>query len=159
MAQSTPPPDVDLESGVASSPPCTFVPDAKDTGVLGTADLEACHDFLLLDARSKERFVGQHEPIDTKPGHVPGARNYPFTNNLDEKGKFLPADILRERLLQALGETPPERVAAMCGSGVTACHNLLAMEIAGLGGGKLYVGSWSEWIRDPRRPVATNENE
>jgi thiosulfate/3-mercaptopyruvate sulfurtransferase len=107
----------------------------------------------LVDARAPERFAGAIEPIDPIAGHVPGAINHPFTANLRPDGHFLPAAEL-ERLWRArLSGAVPGDVIAMCGSGVTACHNLLAMEIAGLSGAKLYAGSWSEWIRDPARPV------
>ena len=112
-------------------------------------------DIRIMDARTGERYRGEQEPIDPVAGHIPGAFNLPLTGNLAEDGRFLPADILRKRYTQAIGGLQPDRIAAMCGSGVTACHNLLAMEIAGLPGGRLYAGSWSEWIRDPRRPVAT----
>jgi len=88
-------------------------------------------------------------------GHVPGARNHPFAGNLGAEGRFLPAQMLRQRWTTLLGAQPPCALIAMCGSGVTACHNLLALEHAGLPGARLYAGSWSEWIRDPRRPVAT----
>jgi thiosulfate/3-mercaptopyruvate sulfurtransferase len=110
---------------------------------------------LLIDARGAERFAGQHETIDPVAGHVPGARNRPFTGNLDGNGRFLPAAELRRRFDTLLGSLPAIQVISMCGSGVTACHNLLALEHAGLMGARLYAGSWSEWIRDPRRPVAT----
>lgn len=110
---------------------------------------------LLIDARGAERFAGRNETIDPVAGHVPGARNHPFTGNLGADGKFLPADMLRRRWEVLLGAQPAAAVVAMCGSGVTACHNLLALEHAGLGSGRLYGGSWSEWIRDPRRPIAT----
>jgi len=110
---------------------------------------------LLVDARGAERFAGRNETIDPVPGHVPGARNHPFTRNLGADGRFLPAGELRERWLAFLASRPPAELVAMCGSGVTACHNLLALEHAGLVGARLYAGSWSEWIRDPRRPVAT----
>jgi len=110
---------------------------------------------LLVDARGADRFAGRNETIDPVAGHVPGARNHPFTGNLGADGKFLPAEALRRRWQVLLGAQPASAVVAMCGSGVTACHNLLALEHAGLGGGRLYGGSWSEWIRDPRRPVAT----
>jgi thiosulfate/3-mercaptopyruvate sulfurtransferase len=109
---------------------------------------------VLVDARGADRFAGRNETLDPVAGHVPGARNHPFTGNVDAQGRFLAADELRRRWLQTLGSTPAQSVIAMCGSGVTACHNLLAMEIAGLSGGRLYGGSWSEWIRDPARPVA-----
>ena len=109
----------------------------------------------LVDARTPQRFRGQAEPIDPVAGHVPGARNHPFERNLDADGRFLPPAALRERWAQTLGGARPQQVVAMCGSGVTACHLLLALEHAGLPGARLYAGSWSEWIRDPRRPVAT----
>jgi thiosulfate/3-mercaptopyruvate sulfurtransferase len=109
---------------------------------------------LLVDARAAERFAGTVEPLDRVAGHVPGAVNHPFTANLREDGRFLPAGELRLRWLTRLGGTAPSDAILMCGSGVTACHNILAMTAAGLPGGKLYAGSWSEWIRDPERPVA-----
>ena len=109
----------------------------------------------VIDARAPERFRGEQEPIDPVAGHIPGAINLPLTGNLDTAGRFLPAAALRRRFAAALGERPPEQVAHSCGSGVNACHNLLAMELAGLSGSRLYAGSWSEWIRDPARPVAT----
>ncbi|MDO8939204.1 MAG: sulfurtransferase [Methylicorpusculum sp.] len=107
----------------------------------------------VIDARTLERFKGLQEPVDPVAGHVPGAINRPFQLNLNPDGSFKTADKLREQFLQLLGRTQPEQVVHMCGSGVTACHNLLAMEIAGLKGSKLYAGSWSEWIRDKNRPV------
>lgn len=110
---------------------------------------------LLIDARGADRFAGRNEVIDPVAGHVPGARNHPFAANLGTDGRFLDAQTLRRRWSVVLGSLPPSAVVAMCGSGVTACHNLLALEHAGLGGGRLYPGSWSEWIRDPRRPIAT----
>jgi len=110
---------------------------------------------LLIDARGAERFAGKNETLDKVAGHVPGARNRPFLDNLGADGRFLPAEVLRHRFGTLLGSVPPTSVIAMCGSGVTACHNLLALEHAGLTGARLYAGSWSEWIRDPRRPVAT----
>jgi len=110
---------------------------------------------LLVDARAAERFAGRNETIDPVAGHVPGARNHPFLGNLGADGKFLPAEVLRERFGVLLGTLPASSLISMCGSGVTACHNLLALEHAGLGGARLYAGSWSEWIRDPRHPLAT----
>lgn len=112
-------------------------------------------DWCVLDARAPERYAGEVEPIDPVAGHVPGARNDPFTRNLDPNSRFLPAGELRQRFEQVLGPVRSDHVIAMCGSGVTACHHLLAMEIAGLPGALLYPGSWSEWIRNPGRPVAT----
>lgn len=112
---------------------------------------------LLLDARAPERFRGEVEPIDPVAGHIPGARNHPFTRNLADDGRMLPPDVLRQRFSQALGGRAAAEVVCYCGSGVTACHNLLAMELAGLPGARLYAGSWSEWIRDPARPVARDD--
>lgn len=113
--------------------------------------------YLVLDARAEERFRGEVEPFDPVAGHVPGAINRPYEDNLDLSGEFLSEEALREDYTALLAGVPPERVIAMCGSGVTACHNLLAMEHAGLKGARLYAGSWSEWITDPRRPVAKGE--
>jgi len=112
---------------------------------------------LILDARADMRFSGDIEPIDPVAGHIPGAVNLPFEDNLDMGGTFLPAEELRELYQGLLHGRDSGHVIHMCGSGVTTCHNLLAMEIAGLRGGKLYPGSWSEWIADPARPVATGE--
>ena len=110
---------------------------------------------LLLDARAEKRFRGEIEPFDTVAGHVPGAVNSPFEDNLQPNGCFLPAPELRAQYQALLGRREPAQVIHMCGSGVTACHNLLAMEHAGLAGARLYVGSWSQWITDPKRPIAT----
>jgi thiosulfate/3-mercaptopyruvate sulfurtransferase len=109
---------------------------------------------LLVDARAAERYAGVIEPIDAVAGHIAGAVNHPFTSNLGPAGRFLPAAELRRRWEERLAGREPGAVAAMCGSGVTACHNLLSLEVAGLRGAKLYAGSWSEWILDPSRPVA-----
>jgi len=111
----------------------------------------------LVDARVAERFRGDVEPIDAVAGHVPGARNHPFTSSLGADGRFLPAAELRAALEERLGGMPAQGTIAMCGSGVTACHLLLAMQVAGLPGARLYAGSWSEWSRDPSRPVARGE--
>jgi thiosulfate/3-mercaptopyruvate sulfurtransferase len=110
---------------------------------------------MLVDARGADRFAGENETIDPVAGHIPGARNHPFLRNVDARGRFLPAEELRERWRTTLsGEAGAAGAIAMCGSGVTACHNLLALEVAGLPGARLYAGSWSEWIRDAGRPVA-----
>jgi thiosulfate/3-mercaptopyruvate sulfurtransferase len=109
---------------------------------------------VLLDARAPARFRGEEEPIDRIAGHVPGAVNRPYADNL-ANGQFKSAMQLAAEFRALLGERPGSDVVAMCGSGVTACHNLLAMERAGLKGGRLYTGSWSGWISDPSRPVAT----
>jgi thiosulfate/3-mercaptopyruvate sulfurtransferase len=110
--------------------------------------------LLLVDARAPERFAGRIEPLDPVAGHVPGAVNHPFGGNLDADGRFLPVSELERRWTLLLAGRRPQEVTAMCGSGVTACHNLLAMAAAGMRGARLYAGSWSEWIRDPDRPVA-----
>lgn len=112
-------------------------------------------DYVVLDARSAPRFLGDEEPLDQQAGHIPGAHNFPFTANLDRHGAFLPAAELRVYFDAARQNTPAEHIICMCGSGVTACHNLLAMHIAGLHGARLYPGSWSEWSKDPQRQVAT----
>jgi len=111
--------------------------------------------WCLLDARAPERFQGLSETLDRVAGHIPGARNHFFRSNLDPSGTFLPAETLRSTLGADLRGTPADHVVCYCGSGVTACHNILALEHAGLHGAKLYAGSWSEWCSDARRPVAT----
>lgn len=117
------------------------------------ARLVSRSDALLLDARAPERYRGDIEPIDRVPGHIPGAVNHHFMRNVDEGGMFRPADALRQDLQRVLGQTPPDRVVCYCGSGVTACQNLVALEHAGLHGVRLYPGSWSEWSSDPSRPI------
>jgi thiosulfate/3-mercaptopyruvate sulfurtransferase len=108
----------------------------------------------LIDVRAADRFAGRVEPIDPVAGHVPGASNLPFAAALGEDSRFRPVAELRALYAAALGGVTPDRAAVMCGSGVTACHGLFALELAGLPGAALYPGSWSEWIRDPQRPVA-----
>jgi len=109
---------------------------------------------LLLDARAPQRFRGEQEPIDPVAGHIPGAVNRFCTENLMPDGSFKSSSRLQEEFKSLLQNRTPEEVVHYCGSGVAACHNLLAMEIAGLPGSRLYAGSWSEWIADPRRPIA-----
>jgi thiosulfate/3-mercaptopyruvate sulfurtransferase len=122
------------------------------TEVLAAADDPASR---VLDARAPERYRGEVEPIDRVAGHVPGARNHPFGLSLDPQGRFLPPDALRDAINASLAGVAPQRAIAYCGSGVTACHLLLAFEHAGLPGARLYPGSWSEWSSDPARPVRT----
>ena len=112
--------------------------------------------LVLVDARDAGRFAGQNESIDPVAGHVPGAINIPFQENLNDDGLFQPASELAGRFQSAIQHQGASEVVHMCGSGVTACHNLFAMEHSGLGGSRLYVGSWSEWIRDPDRPIAAS---
>ena len=109
---------------------------------------------LLLDARSADRFRGENETLDPVAGHIPGALNRFFRLNLDGDGNFKPSTTLKQEFNELLGNNAPGNVAHYCGSGVTACHNLLAMEVAGLSGSRLYPGSWSEWCSNPSRPVA-----
>lgn len=111
--------------------------------------------FSLLDARAATRFRGEVEPIDPIAGHVPDALNRDFSINLDEHGLFLSADELKQQFQPLVDQAQNQQVVHMCGSGVTACHNMLAMEIAGLSGSKLYLGSWSEWITDSSRPIVS----
>ena len=111
-------------------------------------------DFLVIAVRENYRFIGESEPIDLVAGHIPGAENIPFSSNLDKDGNFLPAAELAEKYRSALGGQDIKNVIVHSGSGVTACHTLLALSEAGLEGASLYVGSWSEWSRNDR-PVAT----
>jgi thiosulfate/3-mercaptopyruvate sulfurtransferase len=121
---------------------------ALESGALARAEV------LLVDARSAERFAGENETLDAVAGHIPGAHNHPFAANTDSQGRFLATGELRRAWERTLRGRPASAVVAMCGSGVTACQNLLALEAAGLSGARLYAGSWSEWIRDPARAVA-----
>lgn len=115
-------------------------------------------EVMLVDARDSRRFRGEIEPIDPVAGHVPGAVNIPFQGNMKETGGLLDASRLHDRFARVLGPVDPHSVIHMCGSGVTACHNVLAMELAGLPGSRLYAGSWSEWIRNSNNPVAVGES-
>lgn len=107
----------------------------------------------IIDSRAPERFRGEVEPIDVVAGRIPGALNRFYSDNLDKNGQFLPAEALKTAFETLLGGLKPQEAVAYCGSGTTACHNLVAMAYAGLPLPRLYVGSWSEWIRDPKRPV------
>lgn len=109
----------------------------------------------IIDARSPDRYRGENETLDAVGGHIPGAINRFFKLNLDDTGRFKPAAVLHTEFSELLNGTAPDTVVHQCGSGVTACHNLLAMEQAGLVPGRLYPGSWSQWSRDPARPVQT----
>lgn len=114
--------------------------------------------LLVVDARAGERYRGETEPMDPVAGHIPGALNRPFAQNLRPDGTFKPAEVLRAEFAALLGERPVASVVHQCGSGVTACHNLIAMEFAGLSGSALYPGSWSEWCSDSSRPTARGPN-
>jgi len=136
--------------------PATFAirrvtPTVSATGIAASL---ARRTLVLVDARAPERFRGETEPLDPVAGHIPGARNRPFTLNLDADGTFKAPAFLRAEFDALLDGASHDLVVHQCGSGVTACHNLLAMEIAGFEGTRLYPGSWSEWCSDPARPVA-----
>lgn len=141
----------------ATVPVVQAVPVREFVGWLNTEAVRealAAQSILLVDARAADRFAGRNETMDPIAGHVPGAVNHPLADNVAADGQFLPADELRRRWQARLGAHAATDLVSMCGSGITACHNLLALEIAGLSGGRLYPGSWSEWIRDPTRAVA-----
>ena len=112
---------------------------------------------LLVDSRAPERYRGEIEPLDPQPGHIPGAHNLPYGNQLTADGRFRPANELKAELTAVLGDKSGETATFYCGSGVSACVNLLAMAHVGLGNGRLYVGSWSEWSSYPERPIALGE--
>ena len=133
----------------AGSPDPRMVVDAAT--LLATLDSP---ELCLIDARGPDRFRGENETIDPVGGHIPGARNRFFKDNLEADGRFKPAALLRAEYLALMAGAVPAQVVAQCGSGVSACLDLLAMEIAGLHGARLYAGSWSEWCSDPARPVA-----
>ena len=143
-------------SGEETRAPREFAASARSQMVVDAdrvSSLLAMRESTLVDARAPERYRGETEPIDKLPGHIPGAANHFFQWNLDERGTFRTPEELRDRLRQSIGDVPPDRLVCYCGSGVTACHNLLALEHAGFRGAKLYPGSWSEWSSDPARPV------
>jgi thiosulfate/3-mercaptopyruvate sulfurtransferase len=145
-------------SGPESRPPAVFEGTRRKDMRLMVEHVHALlgdASALLVDARAAERFEGRSEPIDRTPGHIPGAVNRFYKDNVAEDGTMLPADRLRAEFQTVLRGHSPGEVVMYCGSGVTACHNLLAMEVAGLPGAKLYAGSWSEWSSDPSRPVET----
>jgi len=135
-----------------------FIGRPRQELLVGVSDVEARLGdprVLLVDARGPERFEGRSEPVDRTPGHIPGAINHFYKANVTDEGVMLPPDTLRRQFADMLGDRAPEQVVMYCGSGVSACQNLLAMEHAGLKGTKLYPGSWSEWSSDPQRPVET----
>ncbi|WP_433885871.1 sulfurtransferase [Pseudomonas vranovensis] len=145
-------PPVKREGNFSGEPDASLVLDAAQLGErLGKPEL------TLIDARGLPRFRGEVEPIDPVAGHIPGAQCAAFTDNLGADGRFLPAEQLKQRFAQKLDKRSPEQLVAYCGSGVTACHNLFALALAGYPLGKLYAGSWSEWITDSKRAVATGD--
>ncbi len=148
---------ISTEAGVRTAGPFTLSLHADhvvSTQQVMDSLVYATPEIHLIDARAPERFRGENETLDPVGGHIPGAVNRFFQLNLGPDGRFKPADQLRGEFESLLGELPLDTVVHQCGSGVTACHNLLAMEIAGLPGTRLYAGSWSAWCADPDRPVA-----
>ncbi|GAP10674.1 rhodanese-related sulfurtransferase [Bellilinea caldifistulae] len=145
-----------IAQGVENKPRGKFIPHpqfGKFVSTLEMVELIGNSDFKVVDARAPERYRGEIEPLDPVAGHIPGSINRFHEKNLARAGKLKPAELLRKEFEELLGDTPPSQVIVYCGSGVTSCHHLLAMEYAGIQGAKLYAGSWSEWIRDPNRPV------
>ena len=149
----------ELESGqptFAAQPSISLEPD--DGLVLSTTDVINAlqqQQIVLADARAAERFAGKVEPIDKVAGHIPGAVNHPLNLNLNADGTFKTIEEIRAGLIATTGQPGAQALVHMCGSGVTACHNLFAAELVGLKGSRLYIGSWSEWIRDSSRPINT----
>lgn len=145
-----------LETAAPEPRPARFTPAPWPPERLASIDDAADPANVVLDARQRERYLGEPDALDPRAGHIPGARSLPCRENLDAQGRLLPVDDLRRRLA-AVGADGSAPVISSCGSGVTACHTLLVLEHAGLGAGRLFPGSWSQWSRDPARPVATGE--
>ncbi len=149
--------DTGAATGRARVAPHPYPIDLAPSPLVRTIDADTLQHQLgtvtLIDARAPERFCGEVEPLDAQAGHIPGARNRFFKDNLDADGRFKSVAELRGAFASMLGTHSARRVVSQCGSGITACHNLLAMEVAGLDGAALYPGSWSEWSADPARPV------
>jgi thiosulfate/3-mercaptopyruvate sulfurtransferase len=140
-------------SGEEHRSPRDFVGSPRDELLVRVDDVTN-PDWRLVDARAPERYRGEVEPLDKVAGHIPGAANHFYKHNLDAAGLFLPPGELRGHLAKVVGDVPPAHVVSYCGSGVTGCHNVLALEHAGMHGARLYAGSWSEWSSDSSRPVA-----
>jgi len=146
------------QSGIETRPARTFSPNPQPHLLVEVDQVEQIRTdpaFHLIDSRGADRYRGENETIDPVAGHIPGAVSGPFAKNLDKEGRFQSQAALKARFQDLLGDASPESAVFYCGSGVTAAHNLLAMAHAGLGDGRLYAGSWSEWITDPTRPVTT----
>ena len=153
--------DLPIEAGAATREPVDYVPSVRDELVLTTEDLlqaeEGVAAFNLLDARDAARFRGEHEPIDPVAGHIPHTRNLPFTDFVHDDGTWRSLSERASRLSGTLGGNPDSDWSVMCGSGVTACHLAITGLEAGFREPRIYVGSWSEWIRDSRRPIGRGE--
>jgi thiosulfate/3-mercaptopyruvate sulfurtransferase len=149
--------DRPTRSGRETRPPQTFIAHLQDGFFVTSEQVERLRQdpaYRIIDVRVTERYRGEVEPIDPVAGHIPGAHNAPYTNNLSAEGVFKPAEVLRADYQALLDGIPTERAIFYCGSGVTSAHSLLAMKIAGLGQALLYPGSWSEWIAPRTRPIA-----
>jgi thiosulfate/3-mercaptopyruvate sulfurtransferase len=142
-----------LETGTPQRPETSFSVHPWPADRLASIADAADPAKLVLDARNSDRYRGEVEPVDPRAGHIPGARNLPCRGNVDSSGRFLPVETLRQRFA-GVGVEAGAEVVSYCGSGVTACHNLIALEYAGLGTGRLYPGSWSQYSSMPDRPVA-----
>ena len=145
-----------IEAGESTREPRVFTPSEQPQYIVDAEFVEQVRldpDYLLVDSRAAERYWGINETIDPIAGHIPGAVTAPYAGNLDQQGFFLPAELLKERFENLLEGIPTENVIFYCGSGVTACHNIVAMSEAGYEMPKLYPGSWSEWITDPSRQI------
>jgi thiosulfate/3-mercaptopyruvate sulfurtransferase len=145
-----------VQSGEETRSPAAFSGQPRAGARLRVEDVERLigdPTIVLVDARAPERFEGRNETLDRAAGHIPGAVNHFYQTNVGGDGTMLPPEQLREQFREVLGDRRPDQIVMYCGSGVTACHNLLAMEHAGLKGARLYPGSWSEWSSDPARPI------
>ncbi len=144
------------QAGLVTSTPAHFV-GTPQPEMKVEADELLNSGLTLVDSRAAPRYRGETEPIDRVAGHIPGARNFLWSNVAGSEGRVLPPDQLRARLQAVIGQATPAQTVFYCGSGVSAAANVLAMEVAGLSGAKLYPGSWSEWSSDPNRPIATGD--
>lgn len=144
-----------LVPGVEENAPLNFVGQARADLLVQMSDVGS--EGVPIDSRLPERYRGEMEPIDPVAGHIPGARNHPYHKNYDSDGRLLAASVLRQQFEQVLDGVPAGETTFYCGSGVTACNNLLALAYSGLGDGRLYVGSWSQWCGEPQNPIAVGE--
>ena len=150
-----------ITSGVETNSRCEFLPSLRPELLVGPQDIEIMRRdplYKVFDSRTSDRYRGENETIDLVAGHIPGAFSAPYNSTIGPEGRFLPPEALRKHFLDLFGDVPAERTVFYCGSGVTAAHNLVALAHSGLGEAPLYVGSWSEWITDPGRPVATGSD-
>ncbi|MCR9052359.1 MAG: sulfurtransferase [Phaeodactylibacter xiamenensis] len=145
-----------VETAIMGAGPRVFKPRERESWVVDADHVQrrlGAENFLLVDSRMPERYRGEDEPIDPVAGHIPGATNFPHTDLVDSEGMWLTPDELEERFQTLVGNDVADEMVFYCGSGVTACRNLLAHHHAGFGDAKLYPGSWSDWITDPERPI------